>query len=102
MREVLVLITTESNEGIAKNIAILLLQKKLAACVSIKNVYSIYKWEDDIEEAKEIEITIKSKPELKDDLIMFLKKMTSYSVPQIIYKEFQAESKYYDWLSKTI
>ena len=102
MKEVLIVITTESNEKIAKNIARLLIRNKLAACVSIKHIYSIYKWEDDIEETKEVEITIKSKPEFKDDLILFLQKMTSYDVPQILFKQFQTESKYHDWLTKTI
>ena len=102
MSGVLLLITTESNEKIAKNIAHLLIQKKLAACVSIKSIYSFYKWEDDIEEAKEFEITIKTKPELKDDLIQFLQKNTSYEVPQILYKIFYTESKYQDWIAKTI
>ena len=50
MRQVLLLITTESNEKKARNIAKLLLQKKLAACVSIKHIFSIYQWEEDIEE----------------------------------------------------
>ena len=102
MKEVLLLITTESDEIRSKNIAKLLIQNKLAACVSIKPIFSIYEWEDKIEDAKEFEITIKSKPELKENLILFLEKVTSYEVPQIIYKNFQAESKYYDWLGKTI
>ncbi len=102
MREVLILTTTESNETRAKNIAKLLIENQLAACVSIKYIDSIYRWEDDIEENKEIEITIKSKPELKDDLIVFLQKMSSYDVPQILYKKFQAEEKYFDWLNKSI
>ena len=102
MKETLLLITTESNEENAKNIAKLLIQNKLAACVSIKNIYSIYKWNDNIEETREVEITIKSKPELKDDLILFIQKSSSYDVPQIIYKEFHTESKYYEWLNKTI
>ena len=100
MCQVLLVITTESNEKKAKNIAKLLLKKNLAACVSLKHIYSIYKWGNDIEESKEFEITIKSKPELKDDLIVFLKKMTSYEIPQIIYKKFYSEKKYNDWLIK--
>ena len=59
-------------------------------------------WDDGIEEAKEFEITIKSKLEFKDRLIDFVNKNTTYDVPQIIYKKYQAEMKYYDWLSKTI
>ena len=101
MTEILLLITTESNSEIAKNIAKLLIQKKLAACVSLKEIYSIYEWEGEIEETKEVEITIKSKPEFKNNLIVFLQKTTSYDVPQIIYKKFNSEKKYLNWLNKS-
>ena len=102
MKEVLLVITTISNDNIARKIANLLIKKKLAACVSLKNIISIYKWEDDVEETKEVEMTIKSKLELKDDLIIFLKEMTTYEVPQIIFKQFNSESEYHDWLTKNI
>ena len=100
--EVLVMITTESSKSNALRVAKLLIQKKLAACVSIKQIFSIYEWEDDIEETKEFEIIIKSKPEFKDDLIDFLHKISTYDVPQIIYKKYHSEMKYYDWLNKII
>ena len=101
MREVLLMITTVSNEEIARNISNSLIEKKLAACISLKKISSIYKWGGDIEEAEEIEITIKSKLELKDNLIEALQKMTTYEVPQILYKKFQSDSKYYDWLKSS-
>ena len=100
--EVLLMITTESSKTNALQVAKLLVQNKLAACVSIKQIFSIYEWDDDIEETKEFEITIKSKPEFKDDLIDFLQRNTTYDTPQILYKTYQAEMKYYDWLNKTI
>ena len=64
--------------------------------------FSIYNWDDDIEETKEFEITIKSKLDLKDCLIEFLNKNSTYDVPQIIYKKYHAEMKYYDWLKKSV
>jgi periplasmic divalent cation tolerance protein len=100
--EVLVLITTESSKTNALKIARLLLKNKLAACVSIKQTFSIYEWNDDIQETKEFEITIKSKPELKDDLVDFLQKISTYEVPQILYKKYHTEIKYFDWFNKTI
>ena len=100
--EVLVMITTESNKKNALRVAKLLIQNKLAACVSIKQIFSIYQWDDEIEETKEFEITIKSKLEFQDYLIEFLNKNSTYDVPQIIYKKYHAEMKYYDWLNKTI
>ena len=96
------MVTTESSRKTALRMAKLLIQNKLAACVSIKQIFSIYKWEDDIEETKEFEITIKSKPEFKDNLIDFLNKISTYDVPQIIYKKYYSEMKYFDWLNKTI
>tara|TARA_B100000925_G_C21636364_1_gene315255 strand:+ start:105 stop:410 length:306 start_codon:yes stop_codon:yes gene_type:complete len=100
--EVLVMITTESNKKNALRVAKSLIQNQLAACVSIKQIFSIYEWEDNIEETKEFEITIKSKPEFKDSLIDFLHEISTYDVPQIIYKKFNTDIKYYDWLNKTI
>ena len=94
--------TTESSKTNALRMAKLLIRNKLAACVSIKQIFSIYEWDNDIEETKEFEITIKSKPEFKDELIDFLHKISTYDVPQIIYKKYHAEVKYYDWLNKTI
>ena len=96
------MITTESSNANALRMAKLLIQNKLAACVSIKQIFSTYKWDDDIEETKEFEITIKSKPEFKDYLIEFLNKISTYDVPQIIYKKYNSEMDYYDWLNKTI
>lgn len=102
MSKLLILITTESDEKLAKNIAKSLVKKKLAACVSIKPIYSIYEWEDNIEESEEFEITIKSKYKFKNDLIQFLQNKTSYNTPQIIFKKFHTEAKYNNWLNKTI
>ena len=96
------MITTESSEVNASRMAKLLVQNKLAACVSIKQIFSIYEWDDDIEETKEFELTIKSKPEFKDYLIDFINKISTYEVPQIIYKKYYSETKYFDWLNETI
>ncbi len=96
------MITTESSKKNALRLAKLLVKNKLAACISMKEIFSIYEWDNDIEETKEFEITIKSKPEFKENLIDFLHKNSTYEVPQIIYKKFHTDMKYYDWLNKTI
>ena len=100
--EILVIIATESSKTNAVRMAKLLIKEKIAACVSIKQIFSLYEWNDDIQETKEFEITIKSKIEFKDCLIDFVNKNSTYDVPQIIYKQSHAEMKYFDWLNKTI
>ena len=101
MKQVLLLLATEYDKKAAKKIAKLLLKKKLAACVSLKSIYSIYEWEGKIQEINEVEIIIKSKPELKNNLVGFLKNQISYDVPQIIWKKFNSEKKYIDWVNKS-
>jgi len=96
------MITTESSKTNALRLAKLLVKNKLAACVSIKEIFSIYEWDNDIQETKEFEIKIKSKPEFKENLIDFLSKNSTYEVPQIIYKKYYAESKYYGWINNII
>ena len=100
--EILVIIATETSKTNAVRMAKLLIKEKLAACVSIKEIFSVYEWDDDIQENKEFEITIKSKLEFKDCLIDFVNENSTYDVPQIIYKKYYAETKDYDWLNKTI
>ena len=100
--EVLIMFTTESSKTNALRLAKLLVKNKLAACVSMKEIFSVYEWDNDLEETKEFEITIKSKPEFKDNLIDFLHKVSTYDIPQIIFKKYNSEIKYYDWLNNII
>ena len=102
MMEILVIIATESCKTNAVRMAKLLIKEKLAACVSIKQIFSVYEWDDDIQETKEFELTIKSKPEFKENLIDFLNKNSTYEVPQIIYKKYCTEVKYYSWLKQAV
>ena len=100
--EIFIIVTTESSKKNALRLARLLVKNKLAACVSIKEILSIYEWDNDIEETKEFDITIKSKPEFKENLVDFLHINSTYKVPQIIYKKYNTEINFYDWLNKTI
>ena len=56
--------------------------------------------EREIEEFNEVETIIKSKPKLKNALVAFLQKQISYDVLQIIYKKFNSEKKYFNWVNK--
>ena len=47
--DVLVMITTESSKTNALRMAKLLIKEKIAACVSIKQIFSVYEWDDDIQ-----------------------------------------------------
>ena len=102
MNHILILYTTISNKNCAERIAKKLIKEKLAACVSIKKICSFYIWEDNIQNDNEYEIAIKSKTEKKNDLLKFLKIEIGYEIPQIIYKNFESEKSYYEWVEKSM
>tara|TARA_B100000212_G_scaffold64684_1_gene44620 strand:- start:415 stop:726 length:312 start_codon:yes stop_codon:yes gene_type:complete len=102
MNKVLLLITTVPNQLLAEKIAKELIERRLAACVSIKEIKSIYKWKGNIEENKELEITVKSLPENLNELSVVLKGKISYEVPELIYKIFDSEISYFQWIKESI
>ena len=55
MNKLLLLITTVPNQILAEQIAKELIERKLSACISIKEIKSIYKWQENIEENKEFD-----------------------------------------------
>ena len=102
MNKLLLLITTVPNRLAAEQIAKELIEMKLAACVSIKEIKSIYKWQENIEENIEFELTIKSLPENLKELTLILKEKITYEVPELIYKIFDSEDSYFKWIKNSI
>ena len=101
MNKILLIITTAPNLLLAEQIAKLLIKRDLAACVSIKEIKSIYKWQGTIEENKEFEITIKTLPENLNEIILIVKEKTTYKLPELIYKIFDSENSYFQWIKES-
>ena len=102
MNKLLLLITTAPNQLLAEQISKELIERKLAACISIKEIKSIYRWQGNIEENKEFELTIKSIPENLKKITLFLREKITYEVHEIIYKIFDSENSYFQWIKESI
>ena len=91
--------TTESIEQ-AKSIAKTLVEEKLSACVNISGpVHSVYHWEEKLCESQEYLLIIKALESRYKEIENKIKKLHSYSNPEIIYTEIKQGSKeYLDWL----
>lgn len=84
MSQIVIFITAPAEEEAAK-IAHALVEARLAGCVNIlKNIRSIYRWEDKIEDEKEVLMIAKTKQELFASLEKKVKELHSYTVPEII------------------
>ena len=87
-------ITTESDYSNARNLANHILKMQLSKCVSLSRIDSIYWWEGSLEKAQKIQITIKTKPELLENLIVTLKEKHTYEIPQIICLRASSSAEY--------
>ena len=90
-----IIYTTVDNNENAKTLARMLIQARLAACVQLKEVNSIYEWKNQIEEDEEIQLTIKFNYQDYERVEKFIKKNHPYDVPQIIAVEAVAGSAEY-------
>lgn len=96
----ILLISTVDKKEVADEIAFRLVEKKLAACVSIFPVESTYFWEGKIcKGEKEYMLFIKTSEKKASELISWLKENHPYSVPEILTVNVQAHGKYAEWLS---
>jgi len=96
--------TTFPSKKKAKDCAIMLLNNSLAACVQIKKIKSLYKWQGKIENQKEYLVEIKTKLKLYKDVEKFILQNHSYQTPQIVAVDIiKAYDKYLEWIdSETI
>lgn len=96
--------TTVSNDEIAKKLARSIVESELGACVNIiPNIRSIYKWQSKIEEDQEYLLMIKTKQDLVQQLIEFVKKNHPYEVPELIQLPIQnGNPDYLNWINSVV
>jgi periplasmic divalent cation tolerance protein len=102
MNEIVVFITA-SKEDEAVTIARALVEAGLAGCVNIvRNIRSIYRWQGNIEDAREVLMIAKTKKKLFKALEKKVKELHSYAVPEIVAFPIAEGSKdYLQWLKDT-
>lgn len=84
MNEIVVFITA-SGEDEAVKIARSLVEARLAGCVNIiKNIRSVYRWEETVEDEPEVLMVAKTRETLFHELMKTVKELHSYTVPEII------------------
>ncbi len=95
----MIAITTVYKESDANKIARELVERKLAACVSVFPAQSTYYWKGKIEEKQsEFMLIIKTLEEKISDVIEYLKHNHPYTVPEIVTIKAEAHGKYVDWM----
>jgi periplasmic divalent cation tolerance protein len=95
-----VVILSTAPPGEAAAIARALVADRLAACVQLAAIRSIYRWQGRIEEEPEELMLIKTRRHLAGGVIAKIRDIHSYEVPEVVVIPVEAGSTdYLSWLS---
>lgn len=100
---VVIFITTGTDEE-AHRIANMLLNQRKVACVNIlPKVRSLFWWQDKLDSAQESLLIIKTKASLLDEVVMLVKEIHSYDVPEVIALPIiGGNPDYLEWIGKEV
>ena len=78
-----------------------MIEMRLAACVHMMPIASVYRWQGDIKTAEEYRILAKTRSDLADALVEFIKENHPYEVPEIVVTPILSGHKsYLQWLTE--
>jgi len=97
-----IVLVTAPSEAEAAAIAQALIQDKLAACVSLLPVQSLYTWQGQVQQEREYQLLIKTHWARYPALEAKVRELHSYEVPEIIAMPIlQGSAAYLQWIGET-
>ena len=96
-----VMLTTMPAREDAQNLARLLIEEKLAACVQLLPIESFYVWQGGTQNEAEVLLLIKTRSALFEKATARIKAVHSYTVPEIVALPFSSGfAGYLDWIGE--
>lgn len=96
-----VVYTVVDDEAVAGNMARILVDERLAACVQVSPpVTSTYRWEGRVETAAEWGLHCKTTPDRAAALRTRLRELHPYDLPEILSTPVQADPDYLAWVNE--
>jgi periplasmic divalent cation tolerance protein len=99
-----IVLSTAGSEEEARKIARALVERNLAACVNIlPQITSIYRWQDEVEEAREWLLLVKTTEAAFAQVQQLITELHSYELPECITLAIENGSPgYLQWIGKSI
>ena len=97
-----IVLTTESNYLLASTLAKSLLQAKLAACVSLREIESYYYWDGKMEQSNEVQLIIKTTNDQLNKLLKLIEELHSFDTPELIHWPISCSKSYLDWCEASV
>lgn len=101
MNQYIMVVTTTDSHSLAKELASILLSQKVAACVQIEKIESMYHWEGNVCCDEEFKVSIKTKASHYEAVEALIQNNHTYDTPQIVLFEIAGGSKeYLKWVEE--
>jgi periplasmic divalent cation tolerance protein len=99
-----IVLTTAASEEEAGKIARALVDRRLAACVNIvPQITSVYRWQDNVEEAREWLLLVKTTSTAFDQVRQAIADLHSYDVPECVCLTIEDGSpNYLEWIAESV
>lgn len=98
-----IVLVTAASQAEAKSIAADIISAKLAACVSLMPIRSIYIWEGEIHDEEEWQLIIKTDLNQFAQLEAKIRSVHSYEVPEIVAMPIvQGSQPYLQWMTEQL
>jgi len=104
MTEMLVVLTTCGSAEEAERVARGLVEARLAACAAITpGTRSFYHWQGSLEQSEEWSLTIKTRRDLFDRIAAELRRLHSYTTPELVALPVVAGgADYLEWMEREL
>jgi periplasmic divalent cation tolerance protein len=104
MTDKIVILSTCASEEEGQTLARLLIEQRLAACVSLlPHMRSVYRWKDAIESTEECLMIVKTSRELFEPLRRILEEAHSYELPEALALQvIDGSPAYLTWLEGSL
>lgn len=101
MTDALVILTTLPDRESALKLGQTLVERRLAACVSVLGeCQSIYRWKGEIERAFEVPVLVKTRAARYEDVEAAIRELHPYELPEILALPSQGGSEeYLQWIA---
>jgi periplasmic divalent cation tolerance protein len=98
-----IVLTTAGTREEANKIARALVERRLAACVNVVPMESVYHWKDNVESAQEWLLLVKTTAEAFDDVEAAIQELHSYELPECVVLPIEGGSEQYlEWIGDNV
>lgn len=99
--ELITVHTTLPGADQARALARILIERRLAACVQLEPIESLYIWQGAMQQENEVRLVCKSLASVQEDLTRAIRELHPYEVPEVLVFAVQhADPAYAQWVAQ--